>query len=125
MKTIIKTNNAPSAIGPYSQAIKAGSLVFTAGQIGIDPSTGELVSGGIKTETEQVLVNLKAVLEAAGSSLEKVVKTTVFLDNMNDFSEMNAIYLRFLGRSLPARSTVQAQLPKGALVEVEAIAITT
>ena len=123
MKTIIQTDTAPAAIGPYSQGIRAANMVFTAGQIGIDPNTGEIVSGGIKAETERVLLNIKAIVEAAGSSLEKVVKTTVFLRDLNDFTRMNEIYHQFFGSSLPARSTVQVRLPKEAAVEIEAIAL--
>ncbi len=122
MKEIVKTENAPAAIGPYSQGIKIDKLVFTAGQIGISPTTGELVQGGITAETERVLLNISAVLEAAGSSLENVVKTTVFLNDLQDFQQMNSVYEQFFGDSLPARSTVQATLPKGANVEIEAIA---
>jgi 2-iminobutanoate/2-iminopropanoate deaminase len=123
MREIIQTNNAPAAIGPYSQGMKVGNLIFTAGQIGIDPKTGEIVSGGITIETQRALSNIKGILEAAGSSLEKVVKTTVFLNDLNDFVQMNTAYEQFFaGRSLPARSTVQVTLPKGAKVEIEAIA---
>ena len=122
MKEIIQTHNAPAAIGPYAQGIRAANMVFTAGQIGIDPKTGEIASGGIKAETERALLNIKAIVEAAGSSLEKVVKTTVFLRDLNDFAHMNEVYQRFFGSSLPARSTVQARLPKEARVEIEAIA---
>ena len=116
MKDIIQTDTAPAAIGPYAQGIRAAHMVFTAGQIGIDPKTGEIVSGGIKAETERALLNIKAIVEAAGSSLEKVVKTTVFLRDLNE------VYQQFFGSSLPARSTVQARLPKEAGVEIEAIA---
>jgi len=122
MKEIVKTENAPAAIGPYSQGIKTDKLVFTAGQIGISPKTGELVQGGIAAETERALLNISAVLEAAGSSLQKVVKTTVFLNDLQNFQQMNSVYQHFFGDSLPARSTVQAKLPKGANVEIEAIA---
>lgn len=123
-KKVISTNKAPKAIGPYSVANCYGDLVFTAGQIGLDPQSGELVSGGIELETRQVLTNLQAVLEAAGSSLEQVLKTTVFLRDMNDFSRMNAVYAEFFAENCPARSTVQAAgLPKGAAVEIEAVAI--
>lgn len=122
-KRIVHAPNAPAAIGPYSVATCFQSLVFTAGQIGIDPTTGELVADDIVTQTRQVLVNLKNVLEAAGSSLEQVLKTTVFLQNMQDFSRMNQVYAEFFTKDPPARSTVQvAALPKGALVEIEAIA---
>ena len=122
MKDIIQTDAAPAAIGPYAQGIRAAHMVFTAGQIGIDPKTGEIVSGGIKAETERALLNIKAIVEAAGSSLEKVVKTTVFLRDLNDFTKMNEVYQQFFGSSLPARSTVQVRLPKEAGVEIEAIA---
>ncbi|MCS6873790.1 MAG: RidA family protein [Pyrinomonadaceae bacterium] len=120
---VISTDKAPKAIGPYSQAIKFGNIVFCSGQIPIDPLTGEFVPGGIVEQTEQVLKNLSAVLEAAGSSLQKVVKTTVFLADMNDFAAMNEVYERFFSRNKPARSTVQAaRLPKDARVEIECIA---
>jgi len=122
MKEIVQTRNAPAAIGPYSQGIKIGALVFTAGQIGISPTTGELVQGGVTAETERALLNIGAVLEAAGSSLQNVVKTTVFLKDLQDFQQMNSVYEQFFGDSLPARSTVQAIVPKGANVEIEAIA---
>lgn len=122
MREIIQTASAPAAIGPYSQGIRVGNLVFTAGQIGIDPQTGEIVSGGITAETERALLNVKGILEAAGSSLEKVIKTTVFLADLNEFAEMNRSYERLFGGSLPARSTVQVTLPKAAKVEIEAIA---
>jgi len=122
MKEIIRTDNAPRAIGPYSQAIKAGSFIFTAGQIGIDPKTGSVVEGGIEAETEQVLRNIQAILEAAGSSLDRVVKTTVYLADMGEFAQMNQVYERFFKESPPARSTVEAKLPKGVRVEIEAIA---
>ena len=122
MKDIIQTDSAPAAIGPYAQGIRAAHMVFTAGQIGIDPKTGEIVAGGIKAETERALLNIKAIVEAAGSSLEKVVKTTVFLRDLNDFTKMNEVYQQFFGSSLPARSTVQVRLPKEAGVEIEAIA---
>lgn len=122
-RKIVQTMKAPPAVGPYSQAVCAGGFVFTAGQIPLDPATGQLVAGGIEAETERVLENLKAVLEAAGSSLERVVKTTVFLRDMNDFPAMNQVYARYWEGEPPARSTVQAVLPKGARVEIEAIAI--
>lgn len=124
MKHIINTNNAPAPIGPYNQAVKSGHLLFTSGQIPIDPATGVLVSGGIHEQTIQVLENLKAVLEAAGSTLADVIKTTVFLSDMADFPELNTLYAEYFGEdNAPARSTVQvAALPKGALVEIEAIA---
>ncbi len=123
-KKIIFTDNAPKAIGPYSQAIRTETMVFTAGQAGIDPATGELVTGGIEAETRQVLTNIKHVLEASDSDLNYVVKTTVFLKDMNDFPKMNAIYAEFFQKDPPARSTVAvAGLPKGALVEIETIAL--
>lgn len=120
---IVATTNAPAAIGPYSQAIKANGFVFCSGQIPLKVD-GTLVGGGIAPQTEQVLSNLKAVLEAAGSGLDKVVKTTVFLANMADFAAMNEVYGRFFGDNKPARATVQvARLPKDALVEIECVAI--
>ncbi|MCJ7434628.1 MAG: RidA family protein [Anaerolineales bacterium] len=123
-KKIIQTEKAPKAIGPYSQAIRIESLVFTAGQIGLNPATAELVEGGVEAQTRQVLTNLRNVLEAAGSDLAHVVKTTVFLKDMNDFPKMNVIYAEFFGEMPPARSTVAvAGLPKSGLVEIEAIAL--
>lgn len=121
-KVIISSQHAPAAIGPYSQAVRVGPFVFTAGQIGLDPATGQLVSGGIRAETERVLENLKAVLEAAGLSLADVVKTTVYLRDLNDFAAMNEVYARYFGEQPPARTTVQATLPRGAAVEIEAVA---
>ena len=124
MKEIISTTNAPGAIGPYSQAIKAGGMVFCSGQIPIDPATGEFVSDVVSEQTEQVLKNLSEVLKAAGASLDGVVKTTVFLADMNDFAEMNEVYGRFFSDNKPARATVQAaRLPRDAKVEIECIAI--
>ena len=123
-RKIIFTDKAPKAIGPYSQAIRTDSLVFTAGQAGLDPVTGELVEGGVEAQTRQALTNLKNVLEAAGSGLNFAVKTTVFLKDMNDFSKMNAIYGEYFPANPPARSTIAAAgLPKGALVEIEVIAM--
>jgi 2-iminobutanoate/2-iminopropanoate deaminase len=123
-KNVVITEKAPKAIGPYSVANRYGDLIFTAGQIGLDPQTGEMVPGGIEAETRRVMTNLKAVLEAAGSSLEHVLKTTVFLRDMNEFSQMNAVYAEFFPSNYPARSTVQAAgLPKGAAVEIEAVAV--
>jgi len=123
-KKIIFTNKEPKAIGPYSQAIRTESLVFTAGQAGLDPVTGDLVEGGIEAQTRQVLMNLKNVLEAADSGLNYAVKTTVFLRDMNDFSNMNAVYSEFFPENPPARSTIAAAgLPKGALVEIEVVAM--
>ena len=123
-KKIIFTAKAPKAIGPYSQAIRTEAMVFTAGQVGLDPATGELVEGGVEAQTQQALTNLKNVLEAADSGLNFVVKTTVFLRDMNDFAQMNGIYEEFFAKDPPARSTVAvAALPKGALVEIEAVAL--
>ena len=123
-KKIIFTEKAPKAIGPYSQAIRTESMVFTAGQVGLDPVTGELVEGGIEAQTRQVLTNLQHVLEASDSALNYVVKTTVFLKDMNDFPRMNAVYAGFFPKDPPARSTVAvAALPKGALVEIEVVAL--
>jgi 2-iminobutanoate/2-iminopropanoate deaminase len=120
----IQTDNAPAAIGPYSQGIVAGMLLYTAGQVGFDPATGEFVEGGIEAQTERVLENLSAILTAAGTDLAHVVKTTVFLTTMDDFAAMNGVYTRWLGATLPARSTVAVSgLPRGALVEIEAVAL--
>ncbi|MBQ9573163.1 MAG: RidA family protein [Acidaminococcaceae bacterium] len=122
-KDIIATKNAPGAIGPYSQGIRANGFVFASGQIGLDPATGEFVKGGIVEQSRQALLNVKNVLEAAGSGLDKTVKTTVFLKDINDFAAMNAVYSEFFKTDCPARSAVQvAALPKGALVEIEVIA---
>lgn len=124
MKEIISTTSAPGAIGPYSQAVKAGGMVFCSGQIPIDPATGNFVSEVVSEQTEQVLKNLSEVLKAAGTSLDGVVKTTVFLSDMNDFAEMNEIYGRYFNDNKPARATVQAaRLPRDAKVEIECIAI--
>ncbi len=124
MKHIIATDRAPKAIGPYSQAVRAGNLVFASGQIPIDPDTGEFVAGGIAEQTEQVLRNLTAVFEAAGLGLNQVIKTTVFLADMDDFTAMNEVYGRFFAEQPPARATVQAaRLPRDARVEIEAIAM--
>ncbi len=124
MKEIISTENAPGAIGPYSQAIKAGGMVFCSGQIPIDPLTGEFVSDVVAEQTEQVLKNLREVLKAAGTGLENVVKTTVFLADMGDFAEMNEVYGRYFNDNKPARATVQAGgLPKNARVEIDCIAM--
>ena len=123
-KKIVSTEKAPKAIGPYSQAVRTESLVFTAGQIGLEPSTMEIVDGGIEAQTRQALTNLKHILEASGSGLNFVVKSVVFLQDMNDFATMNAVYSEFLPDNPPARSTVQvAALPKGALVEIECVAM--
>lgn len=124
MKEIIQTEHAPQAIGPYSQAIRANGLVFASGQIPIDPQTGQFVPGGIAEQTEQVLKNLTAVLEAAGTGLNRVVKTTVFLLDMQEFGAMNEVYGRFFKDAPPARATVQAaRLPRDARVEIEVIAL--
>jgi 2-iminobutanoate/2-iminopropanoate deaminase len=124
VRRIIKTGEAPQAIGPYSQAVAAGGMVFASGQIPIDPATGEFVAGGVREQTEQVLRNLSKVLEAAGTSLGRVVKTTVFLADMNDFAAMNEVYGRFFGAEPPARSTVQAaRLPRDARVEIDVVAL--
>lgn len=123
-KDIITSDKAPRAVGPYSQAIKAGNLVYTAGQIPLDPSTGNMIEGDITAQTERVLENLKALLEASGACLENVVKTTVFLKDMNDFAAMNAVYSKYFTENCPARSTIQvARLPKDAGVEIEAVAV--
>ncbi len=124
MKEVITTDRAPGAIGPYSQAIKVGEFVFCSGQIPIDPATGEFVSEVVSEQTEQVLKNLDAVLRAAGSSLDGVVKTTVFLADMNDFAEMNEVYAKYFSDNKPARATVQAaRLPRDARVEIECVAL--
>lgn len=123
-KKIVSTEKAPKAIGPYSQAIRTEDLVFTAGQLGLDPATMELVPDGIEAQTRQALTNLKYVLETADSGLNYVVKTTVFLQDMRDFANMNAVYAEFFPENPPARSTVQvAALPKGGLVEIECVAL--
>jgi 2-iminobutanoate/2-iminopropanoate deaminase len=123
-KKIIRTDQAPQAIGPYSQAVFTVQMVFTAGQIGLDPATMELVPGGVEAETRQVLTNVKHVLEAANSGLQYVVKTTVFLRDMGDFAKMNAVYTEFFPENPPARSTVAvAALPKDVAVEIETIAL--
>jgi 2-iminobutanoate/2-iminopropanoate deaminase len=129
-RTRISTDGAPAAIGPYAQGVRAGNLIFTAGQIALDPSTGQAVAGGIKEQTTQVLENLKAILEAGGSSLARVVKTTVFLKDFNDFAAMNEIYASYFAAesdttpgNWPARSTVEvARLPRDLLVEIEVVA---
>ena len=123
MRKIVATDKAPAAIGPYAQANIIGDLVITSGQIPIDPATVNLVEGDIEAQTKQVFENLKAVLEAAGSGLDKIVKTTCFMDNMNDFAKMNEVYASFFSGDYPSRSAVEvAKLPKGALIEIEAIA---
>jgi 2-iminobutanoate/2-iminopropanoate deaminase len=119
----VTTPGAPKAIGPYSQGIVAGGLVYTAGQVALDPATGELVPGGISEQTARVLDNIRAILEAAGSGMQQIVKTTVFVTDMADFAEMNTVYTQALGEHRPARSTVAVKaLPRGARVEIEAIA---
>lgn len=123
-RTVVATDGAPAAIGPYSQGVVAGGFFFSAGQIPLDPATGELVEGGITEQTERVMRSLGALLQAAGTSFGRVVKTTCFLADLNDFADFNAVYGRYLGDNPPGRSTVQvAKLPKGALVEVECIAL--
>jgi 2-iminobutanoate/2-iminopropanoate deaminase len=125
-KTVISTSSAPKAVGPYSQGVRCGNLVFTAGQAALDPNTQQLISGGIAEQTRRTLENLKAVLEAAGTTLDRVVKANVYLKDMNDFAAMNAIYAEYLapqGVIAPARTTIEAaRLPKDALVEIELIA---
>ncbi len=124
MKEIVATERAPQAIGPYSQAVRAGNLVFASGQIPIDPATKEFVAGGIAEQTEQVLKNLTAVFEAADVRMDQIVKTTVFLADMNDFTAMNEVYGKYFAEDPPARATVQAaRLPRDAKVEIEAIAV--
>jgi len=119
----IRTNKAPGAIGPYSQGIRVGNMVFTSGQLPVDPSTGEFAEGGIEAQTRQSLTNVQAVLEAAGLTMSNVVKTTVFLSDMNDFAVMNGVYAEFFSEPYPARSAVAVKtLPKGAMVEIEAVA---
>ncbi|HOR86018.1 MAG TPA: RidA family protein [Bacillota bacterium] len=123
MKEIIRTEKAPAAIGPYSQAVKYGNLVFTSGSLGIDPVTGIFVEGGVQAQTKQCLENVKVILEASGSKLENVLKTTVFIKDMNDFSKVNEIYGQYFTDNQPGRSCVEvARLPKDALVEIEVIA---
>lgn len=120
----IRTEQAPQAIGPYSQAIRAGDLLFLSGQVGLDPVTGAMVEGGLEAETTRALQNLEAVLRAAGAGLDRVVRTTVFLVDLGEFAAMNAIYARAFGENRPARSTVQVSaLPRGARVEIDAIAV--
>jgi len=120
----VKSENAPAPIGPYSQAIEANGFIFTSGQIAINPKTGELSTGGVEEQARLVFENVKAVLDAAGSGLDKAVKTTIFLKNMSDFVKINAIYAEFFGSSLPARSTIEvSRLPKDGLIEVDCIAV--
>jgi 2-iminobutanoate/2-iminopropanoate deaminase len=124
MREVIATNDGPKAIGPYSQAIKANGLVFLSGQIALDSATQQLISGDVAAQTERVLQNLAGILKAAGSSLQQVVKTTVFLKNMSDFAAMNEVYGRYFTEAPPARSTVEvARLPKDVLVEIDVIAL--
>jgi len=126
-KSAVSTENAPAALGPYSQAIEIGEMTYTSGQVGLDPKTGQIVDGGVREQTVRVLENLKAILAAVRSDLQKVVKTTVYLKNMSDFAAMNEIYATYLAKDgwvAPARSTVEvARLPKDALVEIEVIAL--
>ncbi len=123
-KQRIHTNDAPAAVGPYSQAIRVGNMLFTAGQVALDPVAGELVGSDVATQTEQVLRNLRAVLAAAGADFAQVIKTTVFLQSMSDFAAMNAVYARHFPEPFPARSTVEVgALPKGGLVEIECVAM--
>ncbi|MGE5217330.1 MAG: RidA family protein [Chloroflexota bacterium] len=123
-KEVVSTDKAPRAIGPYEQAVKVGEFIYVSGQIPLDPKTGDVVEGGIAVQTGRVMENLKAVVEAAGSSFDRVVKATVFLKNIGDFAAMNEVYAEYLGKAKPARSTVAvADLPRGALVEVDLIAL--
>ena len=123
MKEVISTKAAPAAIGPYSQAIRVGNLVYTSGQLPIDPATGAFPEGGVKEQTRQSLTNVEAILKKAGLTMDNVVKTTVFLADMNDFADMNGIYAEFFAEPYPARSAVAVKtLPKGALVEIEVVA---
>ena len=124
MREVIATDQAPQAIGPYSQAIRAEGLIFTAGQIPIDPATSQIVAGDVSAQTDRVLKNLAAILQASGSSMEKVLRCTVFLKNMGDFAAMNEVYGRYFKQAPPARSTVEvARLPKDVLVEIDVIAL--
>ena len=124
MREVISTEGAPKAIGPYSQAIRAGGLLFTSGQVAIDPATQQVIAGDVAAQTERVLKNLGAVLQASGSGFEKVLRCTVFLKNMGDFAAMNEVYGRYFTSAPPARSTVEvARLPKDVLVEIDAIAL--
>lgn len=123
MKEAVSTQNAPGAIGPYSQAVKAGGMIFASGQLGLNPETGMFPEGGIKEQTQQAFKNIKAILEAAGATMDDVVKTTVFLADMNDFADMNSVYAEFFAQPYPARSAVAVKtLPKNALVEIEVTA---
>ena len=124
MREVIATEHAPAAIGPYSQGIRANGFVFASGQIPIDPATGNILGGDIAEQTERVLTNVSEILRAAGTTMDRVVKTTVFLKNMSDFASMNDVYARFFGKEPPARSTVEvSRLPKDVLVEIEVIAL--
>jgi 2-iminobutanoate/2-iminopropanoate deaminase len=124
MKKIISTDNAPAAIGPYSQAVQSGDFLFVSGQIAFDPKTGELVGGDIEVQTKRVMENLKAIIEAAGLSMDNVVKCSCFLDNMEDFVRFNSVYESYFGESAPARETVEvSRLPKDVLVEISAICV--
>jgi 2-iminobutanoate/2-iminopropanoate deaminase len=124
MRDVISTDQAPKAIGPYSQAIRAGGMVFTSGQIAIDPATQQVIAGDVADQTDRVLKNLAAILQASGSSLDKVLRCTVFLKNMGDFAAMNEVYGRYFKQTPPARSTVEvARLPKDVLVEIDVIAL--
>ncbi len=123
-KQAISTDKAPKALGPYSAGVRSGNFIYTAGQLGVDPASGEFVVGGIEAETRQALTNVKNILEAAEASMADVVKTTVFLRDMNDFAKMNAVYAEFFSEPYPARSAVQvAALPKGGAVEIETVAV--
>jgi len=124
MREIVSTTNAPQAIGPYSQAVKANGFIFVSGQVAIDPATQQVITGDVSAQTDRVLRNLSGILEAAGSSLGKAVRSTVFLKNMNDFTAMNAVYGKYFSSAPPARSTVEvARLPKDVLVEIDVIAL--
>jgi 2-iminobutanoate/2-iminopropanoate deaminase len=124
IKEVVKADKAPAAVGPYSAAIRAGQFIYTSGQLPLDPASGEIVPGGIEAQTRQVLTNLKNVLEAGGASLDQVVKTTVFLTDIQEFSKMNSVYAEYFQSGYPARSAFQVvALPKGAAVEIEAVAI--
>jgi 2-iminobutanoate/2-iminopropanoate deaminase len=124
MRNIIATDHAPKAIGPYSQAIKAAGLLFTSGQVAIDPATQQVIAGDVSAQTDRVLKNLDAILKAAGTSMDKVLRCTVFLKNMGDFAAMNEVYARYFTQEPPARSTVEvARLPKDVLVEIDVIAL--
>jgi len=124
MRDVVSTEHAPKAIGPYSQAIRAGGFVFTSGQVAIDPATQQVIAGDVSAQTDRVMKNLSAILEAAGTSFEKVVRCGVFLKNMGDFSAMNEVYGRYFKQAAPARSTVEvARLPKDVLVEIDVIAL--